>query len=409
MITSLDAIQEWLNHNACFRYPLDDLSKIINKNNLLKNKSKVIIVGGTNGKGTTIACIEAALLASGHTVATFTSPHLITLNERCRLNGKAWPEQAFIEAFNRVVDMAEGYQVSWFGYITLVFLQLCQTHTVDYWLVEVGIGGRGCPTNLIGPDIAAITTIDLDHREHLGDSREAIASEKAAIFRKDKPAICGDPNPPQSLLEYASKINANLLIQKKDFRYKVDGKSWCWQSDQRSFTHLPIPNIPLQNASTALAVLQFCQVSDAVISAVFEDLKLSGRMQVLSRSPMIICDVAHNPQACGYLAKQLRQSQFDHTSAIVSLRANKDIQACLQPMLDIIDHWYLWALPTEEGFLIQMKAILHEHHKDYTVCDSAIDAYNRARAKAGDNDRITIFGSFQLIGKILQYDAESQS
>lgn len=406
MIKTLQEAEHWLEQNSKPKANPERFSRIANKNNLLENKSKVITVAGTNGKGSTVACLEAILLESGYRVATYTSPHLIRLNERCKINGLPWDPSTFLMAFNHILEAYGDEELNGFECLTLVFLLLRRNEKLDYCLVEVGLGGRHCVTNLIEPDIAVITTIDLDHTEILGPNRDVIAYEKSGIFRSNKPAICGDPNPPQSLLDYASQVGANLLIQSENFNYSSVNDHWQWRQGETYLTDLPLPKIPLQNASTALAVLQFCQVSEAAIYRGLKNVTVPGRLQLVEQRPHILCDVAHNPQSCQYLAKHLLTSNFVQTYAVFTMKANKDIAASLEPLLRLIDHWFIYALPGEADFIHQAKHLLEEQRIKVTVCNAALSAFKKARAIATEDDRIIVFGSFKLVGEVLQHYAK---
>jgi dihydrofolate synthase/folylpolyglutamate synthase len=410
MKAELLACQKWLEERNQSSETHDDFIKIANKYNLLSKKSKVITVGGTNGKGTTVACLEAILLAAGYRVATFTSPHLVSINERCRFNGRDSEPLLFIEAFNQVKTYVGPKTIHWFEFLLLSFLVLCQQVELDYILLEVGLGGRLCVTNCIEPDISVVTTVDLDHVARLGGTREAIGYQKAGIFRADKPAICGDPNPPQSLLDYALGIKANFLIQNKNFHYEIQDKHWSWQGTDKAFTQLPLPEIPLQNASTALAVLQFCSVSDAAIIQGLGQIQIKGRWQCFQTAPMIIGDVAHNPQACAYLADKLASvSAQGQTYAIVGMKVEKDIINCLRPLIPLVKKWFLMSLPGEENFIAIASGFLAEEQVAYEVGEHLVDALKKAQAISEEDDRITVFGSFQLVGKLIDIYESGES
>lgn len=407
MIDSLQEAQDWLTTNSQPRVDAKLFFKIANKNKWLPVKSKVITVAGTNGKGSTVACLEAILLGSGYRVASYTSPHLMSINERFKFNGVPMNHSQSLAAFNVILTEYQDSEINGFEFLTLVFLLLCQNESLDYIIIEVGIGGRHCITNLIEPDISVVTTINLDHTELLGATRDAVAYEKSGIFRSKKPAICGDANPPKSLLDYALKIRANLLIQGKNFSFSQGKETWKWKSEDVCLSELPLPNIPLQNASTALAALQFCQVPTSAIYQALANFSVPGRLQVVQQQPEVICDVAHNPESCEHLVQHLAKSEFAHNYGVLTMKANKDISAALQPLLALIDHWTIYALAGEEGFISKVSELFDEHHVKFTVCDSAMEAFKKGRAFATEDDRIIVFGSFQLVGAVLHHYAKS--
>lgn len=407
MINTLQEAQTWIEQHSKPRVDKNNFEKISLKNNLLELDSKVISVAGTNGKGSTAACIEAILLCSGYRVATYASPHLISINERCKFNGAPIEQSKFLQVFNEVLAEYEGRQINGFEFLTLVFLFLCKNQSLDYIIVEIGIGGRNCISNLIEPDISVITTIDLDHVEILGGTREAIGYEKSGIFRAGKLAICGDPNPPNTVIDYSSSIGSNLLIQNENFSFFSFENGWEWQSQHMSLTGLPRPNIPLQNASTALAALQFCQVPNAAYYKGLAELSVPGRMQVMQQQPQVICDVAHNPQAVAYLSQQLGMEAFAHTYAVLTMKSSKDFATALQPMLSLIDHWIIYSLPGEELFIENAAQFFTEQHINFTIAGSAVGSLKKARAIATEDDRIIVFGSFQLVGAVLEQYAKN--
>lgn len=401
--------QQWLmtkseppkTHNSFFNK--------INKYKLLPRKSKVITVAGTNGKGSTVACLEAILLAEGYKVACFTSPHLITINERCRFNGFNCDVATFLAAFNTVQQWTGVEKVHWFTFLFLVFLLLCSHADYDYILIETGVGGRHCVSNCIDSDIAVVTTVDLDHVALLGNTREEIGYQKAGIFRASKPAICGDPNPPQSLIDYALEINSNLLIQNKDFFYSLQEDSWFWQQTSFDYQALPLPPVIVQNASTALAALQYCNVGEDAIVSGLQQVEIKGRWHILQTAPVVICDVAHNPQACRYLAGQLAKPFTGKTYAITTMKAGKDIESSLLPLLPWVEQWLLVSLPGEDIFIDKASEILIVQQATYQVCDTATLALKKAQAISSEDDRILIFGSFQLVGDIIHTYENSKS
>lgn len=408
MLTTLQQADVWLNNNVLSCKDNESCNKLFCENNLLHTESKVITVAGTNGKGSTLVAIEAILLASNYTVASFVSPHLVTINERCRLNGCSWSESAYLAAFNRAIELTNNNILGWFHFHFLVFLLLLQQVeiTVDYVLIEVGVGGRHCITNSLDPDIAVITTIDFDHTEILGNNREQIGYEKCGIFRPQIAAICGDPNPPQTILDYAEKLQSHLSVSGRDFFYQQYDSWWCWNDAEHSYSKLPLPEIPLQNAATAVAVVQHCQISKTAINNGMKNLSMSGRLQVLQQSPQILCDVAHNPQSCAFLAENLLlNNDYSRNYAICTLKGNKDIDACLFPLLEIIDHWFIYPLANEHEFIEKSRNLFEKHQISYEISQSSKECLKKVEAICQVDDRIVVFGSFQLVGDIVQaYD-----
>jgi dihydrofolate synthase/folylpolyglutamate synthase len=400
---TLDACQAWLLQHSTAQASLDRFKAIINNIKGLHKKPKVITVAGTNGKGSTILCLESILRAAGHRVATYTSPHLISLNERCRFDGKPVEARLFMQAFTAVQDLYNDKPTHWFEFLTVVHYWLCQQQALDYMLVEVGVGGKQCVTNCIEPDISVITTIALDHTHCLGNTREAIAMQKAGIFRAAKPAICGELDPPENLVRLAKEsLVCQFFQQGKDFTYALSAESWCWTGWGQTYQNLPLVNIALQNAATALAALQFCEVDAAAIKLGLQQLQVPGRQQCLQTKPQLMVDTAHNPAACAYFANLCQQETFTHTYAIVTMKAEKDVQLSLSAFTTLLTHLFVYAMPGEDDFVTQAMSYAAAAKMPLTVCSTAEQALKKASAIATDDDRILAFGSFQLVGALLR-------
>ncbi len=242
-------------HPTTIDLGLNRVQAVANNLGLSFSDKTVITVAGTNGKGTTCRFLELACLQQHKTTGVYSSPHLLSYAERVRINGDMASEDDFCQAFRRIEQIREDISLTYFEFSTLAALLLMQQHNVDVLILEVGLGGRLDATNIISADLAVITTIDLDHQDWLGDTREAIAREKAGIMRAHKKAVIGDLSPPSSLLEEVKRLNVDARWAQQDYQF-TSTQSWSWQSADNQFTHLPEPNIPKQNVATALAVLQ---------------------------------------------------------------------------------------------------------------------------------------------------------
>lgn len=409
---SVAACQAWLLAHHSSPANLDEFKTILHENNLLPNKPKVITVAGTNGKGSTVACLEAILLAANYRVATFTSPHLQAITERCKLNACSAQDDKFVLAFAKVKEYYSAQSPHWFGFLLLVFLELCQQWQPDIILLEVGLGGRYCFSNCIEPDISVITSIGLDHCEILGDTHEAVAYQKAGILRQSKPAVIGTPDAPENLLSITKELDCNAMILNKNYSFKQARASWSWQSATQAYADLPIPPLVLQNAATAIAALQFLSVPEAAIRTGLQQIQLQGRCQRLQAQPEVICDVAHNPQACEYLLSQLQQLECKRSLGIVSMKGSKDIEACLAVMAPAIQHWFIFDLADDisaTSFTQRASQFLHSKNAEFKLCNDVLDALEKAQAISAEDDRILIFGSFQLVGEIIKHYESSQS
>ena len=368
----------------------------------------VISVAGTNGKGSVVAYCDAMLRAAGYRVGSYTSPHLQRYNERIHIDGAEATDQALCEAFT-AIDAARGdIPLTYFEFGTLAALWLFAREGLDAAVLEVGLGGRLDAVNLIDPDLAMVTSIDLDHQDWLGDDREAIGFEKAGIFRAAIPAICGDPQPPASLLAHAAAIDAPLQCVGRDFSALRRGDHWDFEGPAGSRRGLPLPAMrgahQLANAATALAGL--ATVADRLPldqRAVREGLlaaQVAGRMEVLPGDPLWLLDVGHNPHAARALAATLAD-QFvpGRTYAVLAMLADKDPAGVVQALADRVDHWLLAGLDGPRAMTAAQLQARLPAGLDTECCDDVEAALARAGSLAGKGDRVVVLGSFHTVGK----------
>ncbi|KNE76100.1 Dihydrofolate synthase Folylpolyglutamate synthase [Candidatus Burkholderia crenata] len=393
----------------------------------LKFTCPVITVGGTNGKGSACAIIETILARAGYRVGCHTSPHLLDFNERARLNGVDATDDELLEHFEAVeqarVSLTEPVTLTYFEFTTLAIMRLFATRDLDAVIFEVGLGGRLDAVNIIDTDCAIVTSIDIDHTEYLGDTREKIGFEKAGIFRPDTPAICGDPSPPQSLIDHAAAIGADLWLVGRDFRYEAQGgnerQQWSYIGRTQRRSALAYPALrganQLINTSAALAALEALReripVSAQDIRLGLANVELPGRFQVVPGKPQVILDVAHNPQAAAVLAHNLgNMGFFPYTYAVFGAMGDKDIAGIVEHLKGEIDHWNVTTLPTPRA---ASSAMLESVLRDAGVNDSSdssvtqfnnpADAFQDALKRASENDRILVFGSFHTVAGAMAY------
>lgn len=385
----------------------------------LHSSAVKIVVGGTNGKGSTCAMLESILLAAGYKVGLYTSPHLIRFNERARVNGDIVTDDVLTRHFELVELARENVSLTYFEYTTLAVLKLFAESELDVIVLEVGLGGRLDAVNIVDADCSIITSVDIDHVDWLGDTREKIGFEKAHIFRSGKPAIVSDPAPPQTLLNYAGEIGADLWLFGRDFNYSGDRQQWAFGGREQRRNALAYPALrganQLLNASAALAALESLRDRLAVPQqAVRQGLlqaSLPGRFQILPGQPTIILDVAHNPHAAAVLEKNLGNMGFHpYTYAVFGMLADKDIAAVVQHMAPRIDHWFCAALPgprglTSEATANKLREVLAQPGskapKDVQIStySNVKDAFVAARSKSNLDDRIVVFGSFLTVAE----------
>lgn len=382
----------------------------------------VITVGGTNGKGSTCAMLESILMQAGYHVGLYTSPHLIDFNERARINGEPVADEVLVEQFAAVEAQRAGVSLTYFEFTTLAVLRLFSQAQLDVVILEVGLGGRLDAVNVIDADVAVVTSVDIDHAEYLGDTREKIGFEKAGIFRAGRTAICGDPLPPQSLIDHAQAIGADLWMFGRDFNYAGDKQQWNYGGRAVRRNSLAYPSLrganQLLNASAALAALEALRLrlpvgaQEVRTGLVLVD--LPGRFQVLPGRPSVILDVAHNPHAAATLAQNLDNMGFHrYTFAVFGAMQDKDIEGVIGQLKDKVDHWYLTTLPgaraaSAEQLAARLQAAgitpSDKAGEERTIAcfASPADAYAAARGRAGEDDRIAVFGSFLTVAGVMQ-------
>lgn len=382
----------------------------------------IVTVAGTNGKGSIIKFLESIYLASGYRVAAYTSPHLLKFNERLRINGEEASDGDFLGAFEFIEKSRGEQELSFFEFTTLVVLHICQQKKLDVLLLEVGLGGRLDAVNIVDPTIAVISNIDIDHVDWLGPDRESIGKEKAGIIRAGIPVICGDDDPPKSLI-HAAKNNPFFCF-KKDYRVDVQSGKWNWVGPTITYLHLPMPQLKLANAATSLMVVEQLQsrlpVTQFGILAGIKKASLSGRFEIiqkalgvlpsrggLSLSPRtIIYDVAHNPQSMAYLAEQLRRLPTQgRTLAVVGMLTDKDIGRSVAKLIPLVDQWYAGGLEVKRGAKAEQitSELTTQGVKNCYNFASVIEALERAISECWEQDRLLIFGSFYTVASVKQY------
>ena len=377
----------------------------------------VITVGGTNGKGSTCAMLEAMLRAAGYRTVLYTSPHLLRYNERVRIDGREVDDDSLTTAFGVVEDartMPDEVPLTYFEFGTLAALHLFARAAPEVAVLEVGLGGRLDAVNAIDPDVSVITSIDIDHTDYLGPDRASIGREKAGIVREGRPAICGDEDPPQAFLDEVARRGATLRVRGRDFGFVSEGAQWRYWCGAEQRFGLPMPALrggyQLANAATAIAALDALAgrvpVHAGAIRAGLASVELPGRFQVIPGRPVIILDVAHNPEAARMLSATLGAMSFHPTTiAVLGMLRDKDIDGVIAALADRVDRWHVAGLPPPRGASADLlrDALLRRNVAPEAIvrCDSVAAALVQAREIAGENDRIVVFGSFLTVAAAL--------
>ena len=376
--------------------------------------SLVVSVAGTNGKGSCVALLDSIYRQAGYRVGCYTSPHLVSYNERIRIDAETVTDARLCEVFERI-DQARGETpLTYFEFGTLAALDLFAGEQPDLVLLEVGLGGRLDAVNIIDADVALITSIDLDHMDWLGETREQIGAEKAGILRHGQPAVLGQADMPASVLEAAETLRAEVYQYARDFRYERLSDAWGWWGPGDGLADLPLPALQgryqLQNAAAVLMVCQCMQpllpVSQAAISRGLTSVRLSGRLQFVAGDPPLVLDVAHNPQAVMALREDLAVLPIrGRVHAIFSLLSDKDVTSIAHIMQPVIASWQLVGLEVGRGQTAQaLKARLMAAGigaSGITCHGSFNDALSAARRQCKPQDAILVFGSFVLVGEAM--------
>ena len=379
---------------------LTRMQTVAERLNLLSLPSYVITVGGTNGKGTTCALLEAMLSAGGVSVGVYSSPHLVDYRERVRIKGHSPAAAHFCAAFAEVEAARGDIALTYFEFTTLAALWLFRDAAPEVVLLEVGLGGRLDATNVVASDQSVITTIALDHTDWLGDNRESVGFEKAGIFRAAKAAVCGDAKPPASLLAYAEQLATPLYCTGRDYQWQVQGDAWSFRGLGLDLEQLTLPSLPVMNAATALATLALSPftLSKEAILIGLSQAQLNGRLQQLS--PNLWIDVAHNAESATYLATQLSKLKGERRCiAVVGMLKDKDIAASLAPLQPLVDTWYLASLAGPRGASASELA----GYQAGGEFDSVIAALTAAQHHADEHDMIIVFGSFFTVADVLAH------
>jgi dihydrofolate synthase/folylpolyglutamate synthase len=399
-------------HPQTIALGLDRVTRVRDALRLAKT-CPVFIVGGTNGKGSTCAMLDAILRAGGYRVGMYTSPHLLAYNERVRIDGVDADDDALADGFAAVEAARGDVPLTYFEFGTLAAWVVFARARLDALILEIGLGGRLDAVNAFEPDCSILTSVDMDHMDYLGDTRERIGWEKAHIFRGGRPAVCGDPLPPQSVLDVAREIGADLQVIGRDFGYEGDRQQWRYWGRGGTRAGLAYPALrganQLLNAASAITALDTLRaalpLSAQAIRQGFATVELPGRFQVLAGRPVVVLDVAHNPHAAAVLAENLsNMGFFPETHAVLGMLKDKDIRGVCARMRGRVDHWHVTTLDTPRGATAEAVADAlraADAGGDIQLHASPAAAWRAAAGTAGENDRIIVFGSFHTVADVM--------
>lgn len=424
-------LTQWLNHceqlhpqgAQGIKLGLDTLAlvaKRLHNGHGVHFNCPVFMVAGTNGKGSTCAMLESILRRAGYRTGLFTSPHFVHFNERCQINNEPVANDTLAQHFAAVEHARGDTQLSYFEFTTLAILDCLASSKLDAVILEVGLGGRLDAVNIIDADCAIITNIDIDHTAYLGDTKEAIAYEKAGIMRPNKPVIIADAKAPSTLMEQAQAIGADAQLAGRDFTVHSDRQQWAWTGRKRRYSGLAWPALrgahQMTNAAGVLAAIAAMHhVLPVTAQAIRNGLAMvsaTGRFQVLPGQPAIVLDVAHNPHSAQVLVHNLDDMGFyPATHAVFGAMQDKDTAAILRTVYPLIDHWYFTNLPTTRAACAthlqqQFEQISSNatHTATSQTFTSPQHAMQAAVAAAQTTDRIVVFGSFYTVADVLAAD-----
>ena len=376
---------------------------------LIKSKiaSKVIVVGGTNGKGTTTEFLGQLLVSKHKNVGTFTSPHLFNFNERIKINGKPVSDESIVESFKLIEESRGSTNLTYFDFSTLAALLIFNKSKVDYMVLEIGLGGRLDPVNIVDSDIAILTNVELDHQDWLGEDRESIGKEKADIFKLHKPVIIGQHEVPISVHEKILETKNQTFCVGKEFDYQVDdsNKKWTFTfkgERQVSYSDIKLNSFSVSSISCALAA--FCLLEEEVsldMDVVFNSLDLKGRCELIDNRYLL--DVSHNESSARFLSSFIERNFEDGTviNAVFGVMEDKDVNSILEPLATRINKWYVTSADIERSMATEKLGdiINSKYPKDMELVGSVTEACMKAQEETEEEGLILIFGSFYTVSE----------
>lgn len=415
-----DSLETWLTylehaHNKPIDMGLERIKSVASQLDLLQPAPYVITVAGTNGKGSTCRLLEVALMKAGLRVGVYSSPHLIRYNERVRIQGELLPDEAHVASFAEINEKKTA-SLTYFEFSTLSALQLFKAADLDVVILEVGLGGRLDATNIVDPNFAVITSIDIDHVAFLGDNREVIGREKAGIFRPNIPVVIGEPDCPQSIREYANQLRCHAFYRGQDWQITEKNDRLQWTMGNK-ILDLPMSLIPIPNVGTALAVLTQLPfaIRDEILQQAVAEAQMIGRFQTLNAADFahfhgaapqakVIIDVGHNPHAARYLAERLQAVKKGKVFAIFSALEDKDLSGIVQPLSNLIDEWHCAGLHCwrgQSGEAVETKLKAQLPNAKTKVYENVKNAAQPLFARANTDDIILVFGSFHTVADFM--------
>jgi dihydrofolate synthase/folylpolyglutamate synthase len=417
----LRTLEEWLTlqesvHPKSIDMGLERVTSVARALGADKPNYRVITVGGTNGKGSTVAHLEALLRAGGASTGMFTSPHFIRYNERIRVDGLEVGDGELVNAFERIEAGRGSTTLTFFEYNALAALLIFADRKVAVGVLEVGLGGRLDAVNLVDADVAVVCSIGFDHRDYLGDSLEKIGAEKAGIFRAGRPAVLSTPDMPQSIYSTIQRVGAHAVVAERDFSWHVeDEATWSYHGLRVDLGNLPESalkgSIQYRNAAAAIAAIEALDagypLNDQTVSEALRRVRLAGRFQIVPGPIEWILDIAHNEPAARVFAEHVRErplSQGGRTYAVVGILADKDAREIVAALEPLVDHWVVCSLSGPRGSSASdLASRAHLPMDDVTLATSVEEGCQIAQTAAAPGDRVIVFGSVYTVGPALRW------
>jgi dihydrofolate synthase/folylpolyglutamate synthase len=404
-------------HPSAIDMGLERSRQVARQLGLTRPAPRVITVTGTNGKGSTCAFLSALLQAQGLKVGVYSSPHLLRYNERVQVQGVEASDIELCDAFAAVEAARGDITLTYFEMGTLAAFWLFEQAALDVAVLEVGLGGRLDAVNLVDPDLALVTSIGIDHADWLGDTRESVAFEKAGIFRQDRPALCGDLDPPAPLLERAAELNCPLSLRGREFDLAITERNWSWrgldgQGQRVDLLDLPLLDLPMENAALALQAYLLLDLPwhPETIGGVLLATRIVGRLDRRTfhwhgKTLNLLLDVGHNPHAAHFLAQRMTQRPIaGKRLAVFGLLADKELDGVVAELVSSVNEWAVAPLPTSRSRpASDLQAALQNLGAKVTSYQSVALALEAQCAHATADDEILLFGSFYCVAEALEW------
>jgi dihydrofolate synthase/folylpolyglutamate synthase len=405
-------LNDWLfylenRHTQEIQLGLARIKQVADSLDLLRPSAKVISVAGTNGKGSTVACLESIYLASGYQVGSYTSPHLLYFNERIKINQKPIHDEELISIFEFIDKSRGDIPITYFEMATLAALLHFKRHQLDLIILEIGLGGRLDATNIIDNDLAIITTIDFDHQQQLGNTLEAIGFEKAGILRAKRPFIYADESPPCSILNQA-KLQHSLLFRKgEEYQYELSDNDINFQYQNQK--HVLKQSHMHPNSMAAAFMATFCLQKELPVNAcssikAINNTRISGRLQVFTSDEITtIVDVSHNPQSIAYLIAYIKKQKYQSLHLVFAALKDKDVALMCSLIKPFVDYWYPAQLTGKRALTAQelLEIVNMDEIRTNTCHNDPAQAYQSAKNQAKAGDLIVVCGSFITVAAVL--------